>query len=530
MTVSVALILFLLVIIRNTLFWVSLWQLKEYRLDRLFVHVRDTAQGKKALLSLDNLLFVIILALYIVGIFSDALSRYLPLATALLFAFLAFRVVRDVVQKHIKRPIFTFKAIGVSGLSLLLVATILLFPLTDFSLWMVIVAFALPLEIACIVALFAFPTEIYTDIFMQRAKEKRKRLPHLQVIAVSGSYGKSSTKEIIAHLLAQKYSVVKTTLSQNTPLAIAKTLLTKVKVSTDFFIVELGAYKRGEIKQLADIVGPTMSVTTSVSDQHLALYGSMEDVVLSELELLESLPKDAIMLMNGNSAGTKLLAEKVKKGKIIWYKTGDATSRKKDTVYGMHVRSHINGVDWIYANQRKTLQISSPLFGEHTVENILPAVFIGMQYGLTDKQITNAMRTLSPMPKTMEKVQLLPGVSAIDDTFNASPESVASAVAYLLKFSKRKILVLSPLIELGKMSEARHEEIGQQLANIDIVCLTNKNYIDALQKGIDAKKGKTKIVTGSYIQIATFLKETLQKGDAIVFEGKEAGIVEKYLL
>lgn len=523
-------ILFLLFAASNILFWVQLWQLKEYRLDRLFVHIRDTHQGRSLFFSFESITIFFLFVLYVISIFIDALSPVYPILVSIAFALFALKIVRDGVLRKIKRPSFTFKATCITLLSFLFIFSLTFFPLTDYSFWLVILSFLIPGGVALFVFLFAFPTEIYTDFIIQKAQQKRKLLKKLQVIAVSGSYGKSSTKEAIAHVLSQKYNVVKTELSYNTPLAIAQALLKKVHATTDFFIVEMGAYKKGEIKQLTDIVSPTIGVTTAISDQHLALYGGMQDVINSEYELIHALPKNALVLLNKNSEGMKDLFTKIKNKHVLWFATTSKDQRHAGLATGHDIHTTKDGVNWQYAYAKKNISLASPLLGRHTVENILPAIFLGFYFGLTDTQILHAVQTLAPLPKTMQKISLFPGVIAIDDTFNASPESVASAVAYLSHFAKRKFLVLSPLIELGEASSKRHFAIGQQIAHLDTIFVTNKNYLSDIMKGIKSKKGKTQVVVGSYQDIAQKLQKELRKGDVIVFEGKEAGIVLKHIL
>jgi len=387
--------------------------------------------------------------------------------------------------------------------------------------------FLLPIVNAFFIFLFAFPTEIYTDYLLTKALNKRNKLRNLQVIAVSGSYGKSTTKEIIAHILSQKFSVAKTPLSQNTPLAVAKSVL-RLSSRDNFFIAELGAYKRGEVAQLARIVKPTIGITTSVSDQHLALYGSMKGVIDSEMELVDATGKNSFQILNGNSSGNYLLAKQISK-KILWYKTSDKIKIRPNTIIAFNIQPQTNGVSFEISYKKKNFLLFSPLLGVQTVENILPGVLLGLIFGLPDKQVIKAVATLKPMPKTMEKIELFPEVTTIDDTFNASPESTAAAIEYLKLFPKRKILVMTPLIELGQMAKQRHIQLGKDLSSLDFVFLTNKNFLKEIGNGIKLKRGKTKVICDNYKNIADKLKKMVRKGDSIIFEGKEAGIVLQYL-
>jgi len=522
--------LFLLFALRVIFFWVNLWQLKEYRLDRLLVHLRDTQQGKGIVFSSEILLLFIIFVAYFLSIFSDFVIQFYPLFVVCLFLYFAIQAGREIFQRKVKRPVFTLKAIGVVFLSFILTSILIVLPLTDSFFWMICIAIMLPLIISLAVFLFAFPTEVYTDIYIQKAKRKRKNLKRLTVIAVSGSYGKSSTKEVIAHILSKRFAVTKTNLSNNTPLALAKTLLHKVDSTTDIFVAELGAYKKGEIAALSEIVKPTIGVTTAVSDQHLALYGDMYDVIASEMELINHLPKKATTLLNADSIGVVELFKKIKNKTVFWYTTKKKVSHSGNTFFAYDITPSTTGVDWKCRYKDIVLSFRSPLLGIHTVSNILPAVALGLQFGLSLLDIKHGVKSLRALPKTMERVELdLSGSVCIDDSFNASPESVQAAISYMNLFMKRKILVMSPLIELGRMGKQRHIEIGQQMANLDVVFLTNKNFYNDIRTGIKSKNGKTQLISGSYSFLAKKLKELAHKGDVVVFEGKEAGIVLKYI-
>lgn len=517
-------VLFLLVSLRIILFWVNLWQIKEYRLDRVYIHLRDTRQGKNTLFAPEVLLNIVAIITFVSIIFIDSLSKYYPIFVfCTLLIFILF-LLKDMVTRRLKKPKFTMKAISIVFLSLVVLTVVMIFPLTDAFFWLICLLFLTPFLISFIVFLFAFPTEIYTDIYIQRAKSKRRTLKNLQVIAVSGSYGKSSTKEAIAHVLEKKYNVIKTEFSYNTPLVIAKTILKRVTPQTDFFIVELGAYKKGEIAALVDFVEPAISVTTAVSDQHLALYGDITDVIFSEMELINKIPKKGLILLNGNSSEMKNLFLKIKHDPVFWYKMSNGRGGK-NTFIARDVIASQAGTAFTYVHGKQLVAFKSSLLGYHTVENILPAIILGFRYDLSEQDIQQAVETLKPLPKTMERIDIGKNILAIDDSFNASPESVAAAITFLKSIKKRKILVLSPLIELGKMSKQRHFEIGQKLSDIDLVFLTNKNFFQEIINGIKSKKGKTLVMKGSYQFLANKLRTILSNGDAIVFEGKEAGIV-----
>lgn len=522
--------LFFVAVIRKLLFWTALWQTKEYRWDRLWVHIQETTQGRALFTSSVTIFGSLLILLYIVVVVFDWFAPFYQIFVVSFFLLYAFDFGKQVLDRKVKRPVFTYKSILIVGLSLVGSIILFLFPLTDKYVWILILLGIAPFIVALWVGIFSFPSEIYTDFISQKAQRKIKQLKNLTVIAISGSYGKSSTKEAVAHMLSQKFSVVKTPLSNNTPIGVAKTILKSITEDTNFFIVEMGAYKKGELAQLCAIVQPDISITTAVSDQHISLYGNFDNVILSERELIHALAKNGLAIFNANNANTQFVSQKTKQKKLFYKTAKTFHGGTRNTIVGFDITTKTDGVLFSATYKDQTIHLRSDLLGEHVVENMLPAILLGMHFGLSEAQIQKAIATLTPLAHTMQKIVIKKGVIGIDDTFNASPESVAAAKKYLSLFPKRKFFVLAPLIELGKQASERHQEIGKMLADVDYVFVTNKNYFSDMQKGIQLAQGKAMLISGSYQEIADMLARFTQRGDVVLFEGKEAGIVLKKLI
>ncbi len=519
---------FFIWVVRNICFWVALWQRKEYRLDMMRVHFRETVQGRRIFYSFGNLAKWVLLFLYGVVIFAENLTSLYEILVGCFFLIQAGVVIKELTTRYFKRPVFTGKALLLLGLSFLGIICLFILPLTNFFVWILFIDRLIPLVVALFVFFLAFPTEIHRDLLIKQATEKMKEYKNVLVIAVSGSYGKTSTKEYISQMLARKFSVVKTPASNNTPIAIAHTVLKKIKEDTEVFVAELGAVKRGEVAQLADIVKPRISVTTAVSDQHISLYGNLENVVISEYELLQALPKDGLALFNGNSNNIDMLIEKTKRKKIV-YECFDKKPKRKVMIGATDVKPTVSGVSFTVILDGKEMHCTASLFGSHVVENILPAVYLAKHLGMTDAEIKQAIATLVPPPQTMTKIVLHNNIVGIDDTFNASPESVFSAMDYLSLYKTKKIFVMSPLIELGKGAKERHVQIGLKAAKTcDYLFLLNKNFAKEVREG--AQDSRCTIVIASAEHIARHIAEIAQKGDVVIFEGKEAKVVMRKLV
>src|SRR6185369_9060320 len=174
------------------------------------------------------------------------------------------------------------------------------------------------------VILFVFPIEIYTDWQIEKAGQKIREHPKVQVIAVTGSVGKSLTKDYLATLLSQKYLVIKTEGKNNTAIGVAKTIIKKLDSNTEFFIAEISAYHQGEIGMLTRLIRAKIGVLTAITNQHLSLFKSLENIKKTNFELVESLPKQGFCLFSGDNQNTLSLYKKSKKTKVL-YKTAKSS-------------------------------------------------------------------------------------------------------------------------------------------------------------------------------------------------------------
>ncbi len=527
---SIAFIGFVLWTVRNVLFWTALWQDKEYRLDRLFVHLRETLQGKRILVSFLNICKWILLFLYIWIAVQDKLTQLYNGLVGTIFIIQGLLVVKDIFTRRIKRPVFTFKAAVIVVLSLVSIFFAVASPLINLYAWMLFIDRLIPVCVGIFVFFFFFPTEVQRDMIIDKARRKMQEYKHILVIAVSGSYGKTSTKEYIAQLLGRKFAVIKTPLSNNTPIGIANTIINAIHEETEIFVVEMGAYKRGELAELTKIVTPAISVTTAISDQHISLYGSLDNVLASEYELIEALPKNGLSLFNGNSIMMDELYNKTKTKKL-YYKWVKHTPAKNAAIAAYNIEASVNGVSFDVVVKNETFHCFAPLLGAHVVENILPAIFLAKHFGIATKEIVKAVSVLQPPPQTMVKRELQNEIIGIDDTFNASPESVFSAMEYMRLHKKKRVCVLGPLTELGQHAKERHFQIGQKAATCcDYLFLLNKNFSDDIIKGVKSKKSTCYVKVERPEKVAQICKKGMKKGDIMLFEGKEAKMVMKKLL
>lgn len=506
--------IFAISIVRNTLYQLFLWQLKEYRLDRFFVHL-NTSQGRRLLFGKMATVKWLLLIFSPILLFLRRPSL-LFLAVLLLFSFEALLYIRQLLTGGWKTPVFTLKTIFIliAVLSLLSAGCFIL-PL-NFPVKVLIFDRTLFLLVTILVVLMNIPAKIFQKFTIAKAKKKIENHPELLVIGITGSYGKTSTKEFLSQILSQKFKVLKTPANINTDIGVAKTILRSLKKEHQVFICEMGAYKRGEIKAICEIITPQIGIITGIDEQHLSLFGDLRNTIATKFELIESLPKKGLAVFNGNNKYCLKMAERAKK-----------MGREVKIIKGQKVNFRAN------------------LPGRHFLENILMANAVAEKLGIMPKEIAQVVKKLKLPPHRMQLFKKN-DLTIIDDTYNSNPQGVLAALDYLRACKGKKILVFQPMIELGIASGGLHEKVGKKAGEIcDLIILTNRNFYQDFLKGVRGRKAKVSLekdlpkMTPLLVRSATFLPAVRQmanlcgreiKKGAILFEGREAGNKLKLLI
>ncbi|NIA02509.1 MAG: hypothetical protein GWP15_03935, partial [Nitrospirae bacterium] len=277
--------------IREVLGLSYFWQLKEYRVDRMRDFLR-TSKGMSLLLSWTNLVrFALIIVLFLPMYNLDVWSvDGLGLFTLLMIGY-------GLKTKKLYRPKRTFRMMMiVFGVY---VAEISAFIYFDNFIWTLLsLEIVRPFLVSAIVLLVGIPFKFVKGHVIRKASRKIKSLKDLKVIGITGSYGKTSTKEFSYDILKNEFKVVKTPKNVNVDIGVARTVLSDIDEETEVFIVEMGAYKRKEIDDICKIVNPGIGILTGINEQHLSLFGSIENTICAKAELLAALPKDGVAIVN----------------------------------------------------------------------------------------------------------------------------------------------------------------------------------------------------------------------------------------
>lgn len=322
------------------------------------------------------------------------------------------------------------------------------------------------------------PLEYYQkEKILKAAKEKLSKLPNLKVVAITGSYGKTSTKDILYTLLWKKYYVVKTPKSFNTPLGIAHTILEDIKENTQIFIAEAGAYKIGEIAKIAQFLKPDVGIITAVAPQHLERFGSLENIAKAKFELAENLPERGVAVLNNESELLNSLASHLTSGKVKFYGSNSQ-------YFASDIKVTTNGTSFILHSPKAATFLSIPLIGEHHAKNFVAAASAALNLGLTISEIRDRAKLLLPTPHRME-IKKMGNMILIDNSFNTNPKSAESSLSLLASFKENRKIVITPgFIELGKESASANQKFGHE-----IFCLADEVIIVGEHAKKDLLKG-----------------------------------------
>lgn len=331
--------------------------------------------------------------------------------------------------------------------------------------------------------------KMVANYFISDAKRMLKNHTALRVIGVTGSYGKTSTKYILAEILNQKFNCLYTPQSFNTPLGVVRTVRENLKADTGIFITEMGAKNKGDIKEICDIASPDIAVITSVGPQHLDTFKSIENVTATKFELADCVKKKGgkIFLNTDN----EYISEKASEYKHTSY--GASGDVKYENV--TYTKS---GAEFDIVADGTTIHIVTKLLGMHNVSNITAAVAVALSLGVSPKDIAFAARRLKPISHRLEMKSFTSGAILLDDAYNANPVGSIEAVNVLGSFDGyTKIIVTPGLVELGEKEYECNYNLGAAAADVaDEIILVGKMRAVPLKAAIDDKgfTGKVHIV------------------------------------
>lgn len=328
-----------------------------------------------------------------------------------------------------------------------------------------------------------------------------------KVIGITGSYGKTSVKEFLATILSQKFSVASTEANMNTDVGVALSILKGLTSDTDYFIAEMGAYRRGEIKKICDIVKPKYAILTAIGNQHLGLFGSREILIQTKSELIESLPKNGMAYVNKGIPEHKKITETAK-SPVVYYTTGEKSDIYADEI---HVSASTISATVHYRNH--SFKIRTSLIGEHNILNLLPCIALAYDAGMTATEITAAIKTIKQPLNKLSQTAGINGSMVLSDSNNSSVDGFIAAIKAAKQFGNLHTYIVSKgIIELG---DEKSDSYGRIIAELESITLLTT---DRLFK--ELSRDKNVILFKDEDELAKEIKKIAGRNILIVVEGR----------
>lgn len=341
--------------------------------------------------------------------------------------------------------------------------------------------------------------------FVQRAKAVLDQTDIVRV-GVVGSFGKTSVKNILHVILAEKFDVVSTPESYNTPIGIAKTVFSADFPKKQVLIAEMGARKTGDIAELCQLIRPDYAIFTGVCEQHISSFKNLENVFAEKSEIIR--------------CGAKVVCSSSLQARV------EKTFENRDNVIFVNawaaedMQLSATKTRFILSFNGEKIAVETKLLGRAAVENILLAATLAYQMGLTAQEIANGVQKLQTVP---HRLQLLEnnGVYILDDGYNCNPRGATEALAALSRFEGRKCIVTPGMVECGVLEEKLNSRLGAKIAaeQLDLVILVGDTLVGAVKKGYTIAGGNLeKLKTARSLEDAkALLQDWVQVGDAVLF-------------
>jgi UDP-N-acetylmuramoyl-tripeptide--D-alanyl-D-alanine ligase len=304
-----------------------------------------------------------------------------------------------------------------------------------------------------------------TLIALQQIARFWRRKLDLRVVGITGSVGKSTTKEVIAEVLGQRYHTLKSLGNMNNEIGLPLTIL-KLGSGYERAVLEMGFYVPGEIALLCEIAQPQVGVVTNIGTVHAERAGSQEAIFRGKSELVQALPADGAAVLNLDDAWVAKMA-KLTKACVFFYGLDPQANLWADEVEGLG----LEGIRFRLHYGHEVLHVRIPMIGQHSVHTALRAAAVGLVDGLTWQEILDGLRQ-GHMQLRLTAVRSESGALLLDDTYNASPESMLAALNLLAELDGRKVAVLGDMLELGPYERQGHEVVGVRAAQVADLLVT----------------------------------------------------------
>jgi len=345
------------------------------------------------------------------------------------------------------------------------------------------------------------------------------RHANLEVIGITGSLGKTTTKEVVASVLSAKRRVLRSEGNLNSEIGLPMTVLNGLESQHEIAVLEMAMYQVGDIRFLARLARPRIGVVTAVLPVHLERLGTIERIHQAKQELVEELPSNGVAVLNADDPRVASMATATSARVVRYGVSGDADVRAE------HVETQgLRGVQFDLLHDGQRQRVHLPLLGAHSVYAALAAAAVAREEGLSSAEVADALAQLSPALRLVV-VDGINGSRIIDDSYNASPESVLAALNLLRELpGTRKIAVLGDMLELGSEEVPSHRRVGNRAAAvIDLLVVYGPRSSATATEARSAGLAPEQVLhASSRDEIVEFLRDELRPGDDVLVKGSLA--------
>lgn len=347
----------------------------------------------------------------------------------------------------------------------------------------------------------------------QVARFWRRKLK-VEVIGITGSVGKSTTKELTADVLSQRFRTLKNKGSLNNEIGLPLTIL-GLSEGHERAVLEMGFYIPGEIALLCDIAIPRIGVITNVGTVHAERAGTIDDIARGKAELVESLPESGVAILNYDDPLVKRM-EDLTNAKVFFYGLSPKSDLWADGVEGLG----LEGIRFRLHYKNEVIHLRVPLIGRHSVHTVLRAAAVGIVEGLSWQEIVNGLRRASTQLRLIA-VRTESGALLLDDTYNASPESMIAALNLLDELDGHKVAVLGDMLELGRYERRGHEMVGIRAAEVvdELITIGERGRMIATAAHRAGLAGEVITELEDCDQVIKLLRYRLNENDVVLIKG-----------
>lgn len=446
---------------------------------------------KKSIFTVDIFAIVLIVICYLIKV------EYVYYMIAIAYLFITYVYFKITRVEQVKKPlVYTSRLKRLTMTVLTLYAIPIILMVVNFNndkiyIYYLILSVMMWLEfiIVAIANRINMPLEklVYYH-YLRQAKAKIASLSNMKRIGITGSYGKTTSKNVLNDILSTSFNTTPTPLNYNTPYGVINAINNYLDKFSDIFIVEMGTLKRGDIKKIANIAKPEYAILTKIGVAHLETLGSQENIQKEKFSLIESLPEDGVAVLNRDDE-LQVNYELKNKCKVIWIGIDNDAD-----IMAKNIKLSYEGstFDCVIKGDPKVYHFQTKLLGKVNIYNILAGIALGLEFGIKDEKLEMAVRRVKPTEHRLE-LKKYRDLFIIDDAYNSNPVGSKMACEVLGLMPGKKIMVTPGMIDLGSKQDELNEKFGEYIADAaDEVILVGEHQTKPIYKGLMNKKFKEK--------------------------------------